>query len=330
MSALPLVSVIIPSYNHAEFVAEALRTVLNQSHKNIEVIVVDDGSTDGTADVVAKTRDPRLHLIRFSKNREHHARNHALSFAGGRYVAFQNSDDVWNRDKISAQVELMEKQKQIAVSFTEVELIDPQGHVLENSWAAGLFTAENRSRLDWLRFFFYRGNCLCISSAFVRRDLLTQVGNFRPTLFNLSDFDLWVRLAAVGDIHIINQKLTSMRIIPHRNVSAPGQHSRHMFENESVEVLKRYASPPVLKDIPHIFPEIFPRKTYRSSVWKAGLAKAAWLSGTPYHIFFANQILSELLDDIQSRNKIMRYFGTQIIHDLINYKGRSIISVEEN
>ncbi|MCX6053868.1 MAG: glycosyltransferase family A protein [Chloroflexi bacterium] len=153
MQTPPLVSVIIPSYNHVEFVIGALESVLNQKYQNMEIIVVDDASTDGTAELMTKMHDSRLRFIGLSKNREHHARNLALKFASGRYVAFQNSDDVWSQDKISTQVDLLENQKHIAASFTEVELIDPQGHFLETSWATGIFTTENRSRLDWLRFF---------------------------------------------------------------------------------------------------------------------------------------------------------------------------------
>jgi glycosyltransferase involved in cell wall biosynthesis len=75
----PLVSVILPSFNHAAFVGEAAQTVLDQTFSDLELIVVDDGSSDGTADIVAAIRDPRLTLIRLSENRAVHSRNLALS-----------------------------------------------------------------------------------------------------------------------------------------------------------------------------------------------------------------------------------------------------------
>ena len=91
----PLVSVILPSFNHAAFVGEAVQSVLDQTFRDLELIVVDDASSDETADVVASIHDPRLTLIRLSENRAVHARNLALSQARGQYVAFQNSDDIW-------------------------------------------------------------------------------------------------------------------------------------------------------------------------------------------------------------------------------------------
>ena len=92
--ASPLISIILPSYNHANFVADAVDSVLNQTVRNIELIVVDDGSSDGTPDIVEKIHDPRLQLIRLKHNRLRHPRNLGLDLAKGQYIAFQNSDDV--------------------------------------------------------------------------------------------------------------------------------------------------------------------------------------------------------------------------------------------
>ena len=99
-----LVSVLIPSYNHAPFVGRAVESVLAQTYSALEVIVVDDASTDGTATVVADIKDPRLRLIRNAKNGLRHPRNLALGLAQGKYVAFQNSDDVWLPEKLERQV----------------------------------------------------------------------------------------------------------------------------------------------------------------------------------------------------------------------------------
>ena len=115
MSNLPLVSVILPSYNHVDFVREAIESVLNQSFQNLELIVVDDGSTDGTPEQIEKIKDHRIQLIRLETNRMQHPRNLALGLAKGRYIAFQNSDDVWLPDKLSAQVEFLNKHDDVLV-----------------------------------------------------------------------------------------------------------------------------------------------------------------------------------------------------------------------
>ena len=96
----PLVSVIIASYNHQDFVKEAVESVLNQGVKDIEVIVVDDGSSDNTPLVIRSIYDPRVRFIELKENRRQHTRNLALSLAKGKYIAFQNSDDVWKSGKL--------------------------------------------------------------------------------------------------------------------------------------------------------------------------------------------------------------------------------------
>jgi glycosyltransferase involved in cell wall biosynthesis len=213
MSKTPLISVVLPSYNHVDFVTTAVESVLDQNIKNLELIVVDDGSTDGTPEQVERIKDPRIQLIKLEQNRLRHPRNLALSLVKGHYIAFQNSDDLWLADKLPAQINILEQQKDVVVCFTDVELIDDHNEVVRSSWANGLFKVENRSRFAWLRHFFTHGNCLCISSAVVRTEAIKEVGMFRGSLIQLSDFDLWVRLAAIGDFHIINEKLTRFRIV---------------------------------------------------------------------------------------------------------------------
>jgi glycosyltransferase involved in cell wall biosynthesis len=94
MSRPPLVTVILTSYNHAAFIEECLDSVLQQSIEDIEVLFIDDASSDGTLDLVSKRRDSRLQIIRNECNRGRHLRNWALRSAKGVYVAFQNSDDI--------------------------------------------------------------------------------------------------------------------------------------------------------------------------------------------------------------------------------------------
>lgn len=250
MSRFPLISIVLPSYNHFDFVATAVESVLNQKIKDFELIIVDDGSTDGTPEQVEKIKDPRIQLIRLEQNRLHHPRNLALSLARGRYIAFQNSDDEWLPDKLHAQVDILDRQKEIAACFTDVELIDDNNKVLTSSWANGLFTTENRTNIAWLRHFFTRGNCLCISSAMVRSKAIKAVGNFRGSLIQLSDFDLWVRLAAIGDFHIINEKLTRMRIVggrtaDHPKVKAPAHFPQSLFPSLNLHMAARILPAPV-------------------------------------------------------------------------------------
>jgi glycosyltransferase involved in cell wall biosynthesis len=313
-SSPPLVSVVIPSYQHAAYVQRAVESVLEQTVTDIEVIVVDDGSTDGTPDVVAAIRDPRLRLVRLAENRREHARNRALGMATGRYVAFQNSDDEWLPDKLAIQLAALESQPEVGVAFTEVAIIDRIGSPMEGSWANGLFCdgGQQRSAEDWLRLFFDR-NCLCITSAMVRHELLRRVGNFRLSLVQLSDLDLWIRLAAVSELLVIPQALTCMRVDGNSNLSAPSPQSAARAALEMADVLENYARPPLLMRLPSLFPQAYADGPSSDPVINLAAFACYAAAGSLSHRLFADRILSRLIDDKDSREKLIAAFGARII-----------------
>lgn len=325
----PLVSIIIASYNHAPFVANAVTSVLAQGIKDMEVIVVDDGSNDGTPEEIEKLMDPRVRLIGLKENRRVHPRNLALGLAKGQYIAFQNSDDEWDQGKLSAQLEVLEKNRQIVACFTGVDIIDEEGKQLSGTWANGQFTTDNRTSAQWLRHFFEKANCLCITSAVVRHRQIKEVGNFRPRLVQMSDLDLWIRLAGMGEFHIIEMPFTKMRIIADRNISRPSPTALRRSWIEFAEILGRYTERPVCDRIPEAFMDILPLEAQSPAAYLAGLAIYA-RSLTPAHQLFADRVFADILDDSLKREEIVRVYGTQIINDFINMRGKlEITSVNE-
>ena len=323
----PLVSVIIPSFNHEDFVKTAIRSVLDQGINDIEVIVVDDGSSDGTVQRVSAIRDSRVQIVPQRENRRVHPRNLALSMARGRYVAFQNSDDEWKPGKLAAQLEVLENDPRVVVCFTGVEAIGPDGKTLTDSWANGLFSTANRSSPAWLRHFFEAGNCLCLPSAVARREVVERAGRFRPSLIQLSDFDLWVRLAALGEFRVIEHAFTRMRVIPGRNVSGPSPDARRRSNVEFSYVLERFLDAPVFECLPDVFADLLP-KTVRSRVaYQAWLVAHAWVLGTPGHRLFADRALAVLLDDPSKREELCEVFGVELIHAFNNKRGELEVGV---
>jgi len=327
--AHPLISVILPSYNHAGFVAEAVNSVLNQTLRDIELIVVDDGSIDGTPDIVEKIHDPRLKLIRLSQNRLRQPRNLGLSLSKGQFIAFQNSDDVWMPEKLESQLSILEKHRNAAVSFTNVDIIDHNGIVIKDSWANNLFSSENRSQLLWLRHFFEIGNCLCISSALVRRNMLEQAGKFNGSFIQLSDFDLWVRLAAIGDFHILSGKLTlfrdTTRLPAHesnnRNLSAPNANTQHRSVIEFAKLLNNYIEEPIISLLASIFPEIIPTEPNTKSIQLAHLAKHAWSLNSIHHSLFSDHVISQIMTNELTRGEVTDHFGAEIFQEFVNRRG---------
>ena len=99
------ISVVIPCYNRRDRILASVESVLGQSYGDLELIVVDDGSTDGTAALFENYPDRRLRFLRYERNRGAcHARNYGAEHASGKYLAFQDSDDVWHRDKLEKQI----------------------------------------------------------------------------------------------------------------------------------------------------------------------------------------------------------------------------------
>lgn len=188
---MPKVSVIIPTYNRADMVGDAIQSVLNQTYGDWELIVVDDGSQDNTHDVVAAFCDPRLRYTYQENTKLPGARNTGIRAATGRYVAFLDSDDFFLPDKLWLQVAALERSPDtglVASGWTE---IDAQHKPLRTLYPwrldRGLVLA------DWLY------SCpFIVPSVLVRRNWLVKVGLFDPQQHYVEDWDLWLRLAYAG------------------------------------------------------------------------------------------------------------------------------------
>ena len=311
----PLVSVIMPSFNHEDFVEAAVRSVLDQSLRDLEIIAVDDASTDGTLARLSGISDPRLSVVALRSNREAHGRNLALQRARGRYVAFQNSDDVWTPDKLERQVELLEAKRDSAACFTQVEIIGADGRPSPGTFLDGVFRSRALPRPEWLRLFFEAGNCLCISSALARADLVRRIGGFRGRLVQLGDYDLWVRLAAFGDLLMVEAPLTRMRHPGGGNFSLPSPGHLRLSTIEHAEVLLRFAEEMLARQLWNIFPETVDRAMVPG---EAVLALALSVRDRSIaHDLFADHVIAAVLDDAAARSRAVSRYGTAFIHDFL-------------
>jgi len=295
----PEVSVILAAYNHESFVEEAVRSVLNQSYENLELIIVDDASTDRTADVVRSFRDPRIRFYQNQYNRQHHPRNYALSHVRGNWVAFQNSDDVWLQDKLSVQLDRFKRRPKQSVVFTDVELIDSEGQIQEGR---GCFLdpgdQPSSPRVGWLRRFFLQHNCVAIASALIRSQDLKRTGGMNPQFRQLADFDLWVRLAAMGGCALHPQALTKVRIFnDSSNMSAPNPNVRRRSYWELLQVMRYFSHDNVLLDLPEILPELALRKTDSAVVRKVSLAQYSATASAQHLRGFGEWLLQHLLEN---------------------------------
>ena len=190
---LALVSVIIPTYNRAPYIAEAIRSVQAQMYPRVEIIVADDGSTDNTAEIIAQFADAVTYLCLPHRGQPAATRNAALAAAHGEYIAFLDSDDLFLPTKLTTQVAALTEHPEVGMVYSNGYFFrdDPQsptGRVLD-----GLPTPSGDALPDLLR-----GNFLASPVVLLRRACLEKAGPFDedPALFVAEDYELWLRVAA--------------------------------------------------------------------------------------------------------------------------------------
>lgn len=221
----PKVSVIMPTYNHAPFVSEAIESVLAQQGVDFELLIADDGSKDGTADVARKHQDPRIRLTAHPVNRGACVVvNELITTARGEYIALLNSDDAWAvPTKLADQVRLLDANPDIGASFGRATFMDRDGRPMAKADVAfgHAFDQGNRSQAEWIRRFFEHGNCLCHPTMLIRKRCYEELGGYNNRLRQLPDFDMWVRLVKRFQIHISDAEWVKFRVLPGENASSP-------------------------------------------------------------------------------------------------------------
>ena len=240
----PTVSVIMATYNHADFVAQSIQSVLMQRNVDFEFLIADDGSIDRTREVVASIHDKR---IRFFPNQVNRGAcvvtNELIGQASGEFIALINSDDYWiGHDKLAHQIQVMRKKLTIGACFGRALFVDKDGRAISKSEypQSRVFDQENRSRGAWLRRFFDFGNCICHPTMLIRKQCYRELGMYDNRLRQLPDYDMWVRLTKRYDIHICDREMIAFRHLPGKNASSNTTHNLLRLMNESYFILKNF------------------------------------------------------------------------------------------
>jgi len=186
---VPQVSVIVPTYNYGHFIDEAIRSVLQQNYPDIEVLVVDDGSTDDTR-LRVQSFGSEVRYIYQTNAGESSARNTGIRNSRGTYIAFLDPDDTWKSGLTQLQVELLSKHSDLGLAYSWWEFIDEKGVLLPEKGSL----MHRGDVLDDLLF----GNFCILSMSMVRRTVFDQVGLFDPSLQVMADWDMLIRIATSG------------------------------------------------------------------------------------------------------------------------------------
>jgi len=239
-----LVSAIVPAYNAAKTMAETLQSVRAQTHRNLEILVVDDGSEDETVRV-AETQaaeDKRVRVIQQPNGGVAAARNTGIRAARGQFVAPIDSDDIWAPTKIARQVELMQANPNATLCYTWWACIDQRGRVTGHG---GRHTAHGDALADMCRTNLV-GNG---SGAMMRKDAVFAAGLYDSSLRErcaqgCEDYKLYLALAAAGDVEVVPEFLTGYRTLPDNMSSDVAQMCRsHLIVIEEFRAQHPHLSP---------------------------------------------------------------------------------------
>lgn len=203
----PTVSVILPTYNRADILGDAVRSVLSQTYEDFELLIVDDASTDDTDDIVAAFDDPRIRYLKHDINRgASGARNTGIEAARGSYIAFQDSDDEWFPEKLEKQMTVFDKSSpEVGVVYTGIWRtvngekrylpypgVDPKDGDIQES--------------------IQRQNFIPVQVAVVRRECFEQVGTFDEETPPIDDWDLWLRISQQFEFRLVDEPLVSAAV----------------------------------------------------------------------------------------------------------------------
>ncbi len=201
-SKTPLVSVIIPTYNRGWTIKEAIDSVLEQDFSDYELIIVDDGSTDNTADIL-QSYGNTITVIHQSNKGVSAARNRGIGASAGRLIAFLDSDDIWLPQKLSRQVEFFNNHPDALINQTEEQWI-----------RNGVRVNPKKRHHKFSGMIFERSLELCLvspSAVMLRRQLFETVGLFDESLPACEDYDLWLRISCRYPVYLIDTPLIVKR-----------------------------------------------------------------------------------------------------------------------
>ncbi len=268
-----LVSVIIPTYNRAKFLAEALDSVLAQTYPPLEIIVVDDGSTDQTEELVKKYP---VRYVRQPHRGVAAARNQGLRLARGELIAFLDSDDLWLPKKLERQVTFFKEHPQaVAVQTEEIWI------------RRGRRVNPKKKHAKESGFIFHRCVELCVvspSGVMLKREIFREIGLFDETFPVAEDYELWLRLSARYPIYLIEEPLVVKR----------GGHEDQLSRQPGLDWYRLLALTKLLKNEPSLTPAM--RLLALREALKKGqiFAQGALKRGKIFEAWCALRIIEEL------------------------------------
>lgn len=226
----PLVTVIVPSYNHENYVSETVESIINQTYKNIELIVVDDGSRDNSVSILKDLQKLyNFKLITRENKGLCETLNEAISISNGKYIALCASDDIYLEHKIKTQVDFMENNKHFALCYSKVISFNNQGEKK--------YPKSNKYKSGYIFYDLLKTNFVPAVTQMYRKDIFEVIGNFDKNLW-IEDWDMLLRISNKYQIGFIDDYLAMYR---NHDTNISGlKYSDKMYKNEKV-ILEKWS-----------------------------------------------------------------------------------------
>lgn len=239
---LPIISVIVPTYNCAQYLPEALDSILAQQYPNLEIIVVDDGSSDGSAEIAESYGSP-VRVIRQQNKGPAAARNRAAQEAKGEYLAFLDGDDIWLPGKLKAQVDYIQSHPEAKIVYAslkrwrmneESNTYPPKEAVATNQHNVGI----DESCSGWIYHKLLLDSMISIITAIIPHTLFDALGGFDESLKIGEDYDFWLRASRITQAHKLNRDVALYRINPASTTHVP--RPNNIAQDMLLRVIKQY------------------------------------------------------------------------------------------
>ncbi|MEH2297126.1 glycosyltransferase [Nostoc sp.] len=201
------ISVIIPSYNSEKTIKTTIESVLSQSFSDLELIIINDGSTDSTLEIISNFQDSRIKIFSFENSGGNISRNRGLKHAAGKFVSFLDADDIWTADKLARQLQALQENLGVMVAYSWTDYIDENGEFL----LSGMHITVNGDVYEKLLVSNFLENG---SNALIQRVAIIELGGFDESLNAGQDWDMWLRLACKFDFVCVPSVQILYRISP--------------------------------------------------------------------------------------------------------------------
>ncbi|MBR2753949.1 glycosyltransferase [Candidatus Saccharibacteria bacterium] len=306
---MPKVSIILSSYNHAQYISKSIQSILKQTFSDFELYIIDDCSDDDSWKIIKSFKDSRIISVRNKKNLGIVIRPEIINRLKGEYIAMAHCDDEWALDKLEKQVAFLDKNSDYDACFTLVKLIDDDGNrfVDKQHQYYSIFEQKNRSRLEWLQHFFYNGNAVCHPSVLLRMSAQKKYSLYAAGMAALPDAYRWIKLCLHSNIYIYPERLTYFRVRnKDENTSGDKLENKIRYNFESFMLLDSFLD--ILDYSKEDFLAVFPtsKKYFVNKDDDMGYIFARTLIDRDFHPYqlYGMSFLWRIMQDLKRRKKI--------------------------